>query len=292
MFSGGFFLNPEISKRFFMIQKTCFLIFSVLALIIFSSAAYANGGLFFAPTRVNLSDKNPVSEIRVTNTSSIAKAYTLELHDMVMTEEGKTARVDSFDYSAKRMIRFVPRQFDLQPGQKQTIRLMSRIPSETPDGEFHTHMEFLENVSRRQILNQEEGVDSRAKMMGEVSYATSIPLTLSKGDIVTNLDITDLALQRDEKGKPSLSMVVRRSGNGQGNALIETDYIAPDGTVTKAGVRRKVYVYREIDARNHSFVLELLEGVTLQKGGMIKLRLFNKDKSEKDPVRELTLAVN
>ena len=78
-----------------------------------------------------------------------------------MTEEGVTAPVESFDLSAKRMIRYVPRQFTLAPGERQTVRVMSRIGPQTEDGEYHTHLRFLEDVTQRKEGQARSGRDNR-----------------------------------------------------------------------------------------------------------------------------------
>ncbi len=248
--------------------------------------------LFFAPTRIDLSDENPIGEIRLSNTSDITRSYSIALRDFIMTEEGVTALVENFDYSARRMVRYVPRQFELAPGGKQIVRIMARFPPGTEDGTFHSHLEFLEDVSRRNELNQTDGQKSRARMMAQIAYSTAIPVTITKGVISTTLDIVDARLDRDDQGKPVILMGITRSGNGQGNVFLEADYIAPDGTITKAATRRTIYVYREIDERKHSLLLELLDETLFQKGGAIQLRLFNRDVSENDPVKELTIPIS
>lgn len=240
--------------------------------------------LFFSPTRVDVTDEQPVQEIRVTNMSSIARAYTLSIENLVMSEAGHTMRVDNFDYSAKRMLRFVPRHFDLKPGAKQIIRIMARFPEGTEDGEFHSHIEFLEDVSRRDELNKDVEPDNRARMKAQIAYATAIPVTISKGEIKTEVSMKGLVLGIDKKGRPEVSLDLMRNGNGQGNIFLEADYIAPDGTEVKAAVRRTIYVYRELDQRKHSVVLELLDNEDLKSGGQIKVKLFNRDISEQDPV--------
>lgn len=247
--------------------------------------------LFFAPKRVNLSDKEPVAEIRVTNQSNIAKSYAVSTEDIIMMEEGVTSSVAEFEYSARRMLRFVPRQFELKPGGKQIVRIMARVPADKEDGQYHCHLKFLENVSRREELNPMDNEQEQAKALAQVSFSTAIPISIEKGQINTVVDMSDVRIEKDKNGRPVLSMILNRSGNGQGNILLDLEYQAPDGTTTKIGSRRSIYVYREIDRRIHSTPLELPGSISLQKGGRIKVALFNKDKSEDTPVKELTLPV-
>lgn len=277
-----------------MYRTLSLLTLSILMVFTFVAQVRAETVLFFAPTRVEIVDSKPVQEIRVTNMSNISRAYSLSLQNLIMNEDGHTARVDNFDYSAKRMVRFVPRQFSIKPGERQIVRIMARFPKGAEDGQYHAHLEFLENVSRRVELNKDiEGKKNQAKMNAQISYATAIPVIISKGEIKTEISMSDVKIGQDEKtGQPNISLVLGRSGNGQGNIFIEGDYISPDGEKKKAAVRRSLFVYRELDKRNHSFLLELLEKNDLKKGGKIELRLYNKDISEKEPVDTLILPVS
>jgi hypothetical protein len=270
------------------------LTFNILILFTFTGQTHAETVLFFAPTRVDIDSSKPVQEIRVTNMSNIARAYTLSLHNLVMNENGQTARVDTFDYSAKRMVRFVPHQIDIKPGERQIIRIQARFPEGTEDGQYHAHLEFLENVSKRVELNKDiVGKENQAKMNAQISYATAVPVVLTKGEIKTDVSMSDVKLGQDEKsGQPSVSMVLGRSGNGQGNIFLEADYIAPDGTEKKAAVRRSIYVYRELSKRNHAFILELIDEADMQKGGKIRVKLYNKDVSETEPVDTILLTIS
>ena len=268
--------------------------FSLLIMLTFTSTAHAETVLFFAPSRINIVEGKPVQEIRITNMSDIARSYSVTAHNLIMQENGLTARVDTFDYSAKRMMRFVPHQININPGERQILRIMARFPEGTEDGEYHTHLEFLENVSKRAELNKHiEGKENQARMNAQIAYATAIPIVLTKGEIKTDVSMSDVKLGREDRsGRPNVSLVLGRSGNGQGNIYLEADYIAPDGTEKKAAVRRTIYVYREINKRNHSFLLELLDDADMQKGGKIKVKLYNKNVSEEEPVDTVLVPIS
>ena len=277
-----------------MYKTLSLLTLSLLMVLTFAVQGRAETVLFFAPTRLDITDSKPVQEIRVTNMSNIARAYSVTLHNLIMNEDGKTARVDTFDYSAKRMVRFTPRQINIKSGEKQIIRVMARFPEGTEDGEYHAHLEFLENVSKRVELNKDVvGKENQARMNAQISYATAIPVVLSKGEVKTEVSMSEVKLGRDEKsGRPNVSMALGRLGNGQGNVLLEADYVALDGEEKKAAVRRSVYVYRELSVRNHAFILELLDEADLQKGGEIRVRLYNKDVSETEPIDTVLLSIS
>ena len=276
----------------YKMQKNFLLTFIILSTIyIFTSSVKAQTSLFFAPTRVNISQEKPVQEMRVTNMSNFARSYTLSVENISMNENGQTVRVENFDYSAKRMIRFVPRQFNIEPGGKQIVRIMARFPEGTKNGEYHAHLEFLENVQKREELNREVAAENRARMKAEISYAAAIPVTISKGEVKTTVGVENPNFSINERQQPTISLVLTRQGNGQGNVILEADYIASDGSEKKAAVRRTIYVYRELDIRKHDFVLELLKPEDIQKGGQIRVKLFNANISQEDPVNTILVPV-
>lgn len=272
-----------------MFSRSVFLFIFVFLL---PFTARAETALFFAPTRLELNEEKPVQEIRVTNMSSIARAYIISLENLVMDETGITSRVDNFEYSAKRLLRFVPRKFDLQPGERQTIRVMGRFSDKLEDGDYHSHLEFLEDVGRRVEVNNiaEDDAEARARMMAQVSYATAVPIVLSKGEITTKVDLEGLSVDRDNGGVPRLNMSILRTGNGQAKSFIDVFY-DDGGTLKRASSRRYVPVYREIDKRQHSFTLELLDKANISSGMTLYVKLFDQRVSDSDPVKTYNISI-
>lgn len=267
------------------------LLLTLLLIGSYTNNAKAETALFFAPNRLDIQEEKPVQEIRVTNMSDIARSYKLSIQNFIMNANGQTARVENFDYSAKRMIRFVPRQFDIPPGGKQIIRVMARFPNGTEDGDYHAHLEFLEDLPKRKILNKDLAPENQAKMNAQIAYTMAIPIIISKGEVNTEVSIKDATFETDKKGTPFINMNIARSGNGQGNSYVEADYLTPDGRAEKATVRRTVYTYREIDERPYKFQLELLDQNDIKKGGKIKVKLYNKSVSETEPVDTTTIDI-
>ena len=270
-----------------------FLVLFSFVFLVLPEKAFAEASLFFAPTRLEITEDKPVQEIRVTNMSSIARSYRISMENLVMSEKGMLSRVDNFDYSAKRIMRYVPRKFDLQPGERQIIRVMARYPKDVMDGDYHAHIEFLENVGRRSEINDiaEDDMAGRARMMAQISYATAVPIVISKGKISAELELSSIAVGKNKNEKPEVSLVINRSGNGQGKALIEVDYFLADGSVKKAASRRYIPVYREIEKREHSFILELMEPSEIVSGARFEVKLFDQRVSENEPIKRYEISV-
>ncbi|MCL4678559.1 MAG: hypothetical protein KJ017_08210 [Alphaproteobacteria bacterium] len=266
------------------LTKTLFL--TLIVLIVINAPVMAAEILFVSPTRVHLNDKHKVGVMNVTNTSDITRHYTISMENIIMTPEGVTSEVENFEYSAKRMLRFVPRSVTLAPGERQTIRIQSRIGPDVPEGDYHVHIHFLEDATKREKPGV--GADGKgAAIMAPLSYSTLIPIIVSHGTVTANLDMTDVKVQKAADGqKYSVSMMLHRSGNGQGTAHIET-ILTGSGKDSVPTPRRTAYIYRELDARKYAYEFPVSEATQGQK--TIKIRLFDNASEKAGPVKEIDL---
>lgn len=258
---------------------TCF-IAVFLALI---PQASAEKILFLSPTRVNLNEKDRVEVINVSNLSDVARAYKISAQDLIMTRDGVTTPVDSFDYSAKRMIRFVPREFILKPGDRQTIRIMSRVPRDAQDGDYHTHIRFLEDVTQRDKLNPRQGEGARIE--APLAYEALIPAVVSKGTVEVTLDMPSLTIKKSGKKYEALATVTR-AGNGQGIGHIESVIVNADSTESEFTPRRTVYIYRETDERTKA--IDFPETDIIKAGKTVKFKFYDSDAKDAAPIKEIT----
>lgn len=248
---------------------------------------FAEKVMFFTPTRILLDDKNRVEVMNITNLSNITRAYKISFQDQVMTYDGITTSVDNFEYSAKRMLRFVPRDFTLAPGERQTVRIMSRIRPDTQPGDYHTHIRFLEDVSKRRENNPPQA-NQAASISAPLAYEALIPAIVSHGRVQSTVglksaNLSSVAGTRDYK----VNLILTRSGNGQGIAYVDTQYVAPNGTVTPLTPRRTVYLYREIDERVKDYEFSI--GADLPPGGGVKVTLYDNPRSDAVAVDETLL---
>lgn len=272
-----------------MIKQTLkAIVFFSFFVSMFPMMAYADKVLFFTPTRVLLNDQDKVEVINITNLSEISRAYKISLQDQVMTYEGFTTPVDTFEYSAKRMLRFVPREFTLEPGQRQAVRIMSRIGPDTQPGDFHTHIRFLEDVTQRNKLNPPKD-DQTASIAAPLAYEALIPAVITHGNVSANIGLKDAKISQDPKtGNYIVHLVLTREGNAQGIAYVDTKYIPPGGGEELiATPRRTVYIYREVDERKKDYDFALPSSA--QTGGSVEVTVFDNKSKEASSVKQVIL---
>ncbi len=260
------------------------IILSIGLFIAASSGTFAaEKEIFLSPTRVMLSDQNRIANVNVTNLSDTARAYTISTEDLIMTYEGVTSSVEHFDYSAKRLLRYTPNNFILQPGERKEVQIKARIKKDTQDGEYHSHIMVFEDMSKRNEINTELLEEKRTDIHAPLAYETLIPIIISHGNIETILGLKNATVTKNSQtGNYEVSLIITRQGNGQGIAYIKTDYIAIDGTATQMTAPRTVYIYRELDERSKNYKISLPEGVLT--GGMVRISFYDGKKKGEKPL--------
>lgn len=229
----------------------------LMVLCVFVTPSSAQQSLFISPSKVTLDRTDNIEVINISNLSTISRAYKVSVQDLIMTEAGFTAPVDTFEYSAKRMIRFFPRSFTLAPNEKQSIRVMFRPKPNAEEGTYHTHLRFLEDVTKRENLNKKPGKSNEATISAPLTYESLIPVTVYYGNSTVKAGIKEgTATYNAETGEIKIDLVVTREGNSQARAFIETDYVDANGSSTPADVTRSVAIYREITERKRDYTFK------------------------------------
>ena len=236
---------------------------------IFANDAYAqrkDSVLFVAPTRLEMGPKDRIKTVVVTNKSERARRYDINIIEQEMNEQGLTETVEQFKYSAKSMLRFVPKRFTLEPNERQVVRVMVRRKANIEDGDYHSHMLFREVPVRPE--KKKELIDTtkqQASFSIPALYGLAIPVVVQQGNIESDVKITDAKLINNE----SLAISFDRSGNAEGTGRITVEYGGKS-----IAQRQWIRIYRERDTITRLVKLDVPEGVTLS-GGEIKIDLLD-----------------
>lgn len=214
-------------------------------MMLISNVAMADALLFVSPLRVEMKPGEETSVITVTNKTDTTRRYRVELTDQVMNAEGVLETQETFPYSAKRMLRFMPRRVVLEAGQRQVVRIMARKPGDLPAGDYHTHLLFEEEKASASLGKE---VSATAPAKGLVldlgtTYGVAIPVVLQHGELSSSLVMTDVQVKRRADGQPSdILAAFQRNGNAEASGML---------TVTTGDVNlvspRRVRVYREVN---------------------------------------------
>ena len=225
-------------------MKNWFKILTVAALVgagIVSTAS-ASSLLFISPHRVVVAPDQRTAEVTVANQSDYKRRYEISMIDSVMTETGATKRVDTFEYSAKRMVRYVPRAVVLEPGERQTVRLMVRRKKDLLDGDYHSHLLFREKPLETD--EKPEGEDNKFSFKVGATYGVAIPVIVQNGTVESAVTIGDIKKPADRK---ALTVTFNRKGNAEAGAYMRA-FVKQGNEEVAISAPLWVRVYREVDS--------------------------------------------
>lgn len=254
--------------------------------------------LFVAPYRIVMEGKKRVDVINVANKSSQVHRYDLMLVDQVMDKNGVTRKQETFEYSAKKMLRFVPKRFTLKPGESQVVRVMVSRPAGLADGDYHSHLLFREvplNAEDREEKEKEDrekeqrtgsGDEKKKTLSFEIRtlYGIAVPVVVQHGNVQTDISFGDVKLNPAQGEKPaSLTIGFNRIGNAEASGKLSIAYIPDDPAgAAKEAVQtidpQWVRIYREVDTITKTIPLAHMPKNTGR--GKLILTLL---KDERDP---------
>lgn len=185
-----------------------------MGLVIGVVSVYAQ--ISIAPTTLFIDDQTRFGTFLVLNNSEQPQEIMLEFMFgypasddagntvMVYDDQEREAR-----YSVADHVRGFPRNFTLQPGERQTVRLTVRPPADIPDGTYWTRIKTISNPISPDI--DDEPVDGvRAQIAFRFESITAG--FYKKGDVTTGLNVRNVEV-RAEDDKLSVLSHLTRTGN-------------------------------------------------------------------------------
>ena len=258
---------------------------AVLALIASTADTFAQAPLFISPQRVELYDSRRSEVLTVTNRTDRVASYALTLEDYSMTEAGVTTRVDALEHSARRMIRFSPRQFVLQPGETQTIRVLARRTTQVNDGTYRTHLVFRESDLPEGGPSSDRGSAGGMSFGIGFRFNIAIPVVVAAGDFEGAIGVAEASVQAD-----ALTVKLTRSGNADAVGRVSVDWVRPDGHTEEVVPESVIRIYRERDWITKSFVPGWPNG-RQPTDGQLKVKVMPESRSNTDVLDEFVVSL-
>lgn len=167
-----------------------------------------------APTSVFLSEQEPFANLLVANGSDIAQEISISFRFGYATNDDGGNVVMAYDTTANESsltdnVLAFPRNFVLQPGQRQTVRLNVTGVGNLDDGTYWTRVSVLAAPLSPPIESVESGaVGARIN----INFEQVIPLFFRKGNVTTGVSVEDVSYETEgNTGRFRIS--VTRDGN-------------------------------------------------------------------------------
>jgi P pilus assembly chaperone PapD len=230
----------------------------------------AVGDLTVSPTRVIFEGRDRSTQINLINRGSETATYRIEFMQYRMDENGQLVEIqepNELEKFADKLVRFSPRQVEIQPNQSQTVRLLLRKPKDLPAGEYRSHMLFYAvppegaaDIEKR-AATDEEGFSIAITPI----FRVSIPVIVRHGELAAEFDISDVSLNTEEK--PMLSMRVERDGNRSVYGDLNVHYKAtPSADPVLLSHYKDFVLYTSSNTRAVDVDLHIPDGMNLQGG--------------------------
>lgn len=176
----------------------------------------APGDLTVTPTRIIFDERDRSAQVYLINRGETRATYRIEFIQMRMDETGQMVEIQSpneKELFAHDLIRYSPRQIELEPNQGQTIRLLLRKPENLAPGEYRSHLLFyaLPDAASGADIERERGVEQKTLSVAiQAVFRISIPVIVRHGDLPVEFSMHDLTLQ---PGKPDrIALRIERRG--------------------------------------------------------------------------------
>lgn len=112
-------------------------------------------------------------------------------------------------YSVTDWVRAFPRTFVLEPGQRQTIRINARPPTEIADGMYWTR---IRTTSNPQIPSVDDLAVEGVRTQITFRFEQVTALFYKKGNLTTGLNLSNIRAERNENQVAAL-VDINRTGN-------------------------------------------------------------------------------
>ena len=141
-------------------------------------------GFLVSPTRVVFTDLDRNAQITLVNHGPETGLYRLSITRMRMALDGRIVEIETAEPGeqfADTLVRFSPRQVELEPGTPQTVRLQFRLPPDLPPGEYRSHL-LIRAVPRLEApVAPDSAVGSEVRILLTPIFGAAIPVIVRHG---------------------------------------------------------------------------------------------------------------
>lgn len=254
----------------------------------------AAGGFRVTPTRVVLEENLKSAELTIINTGATTATFRMGLVRMRMAEDGGIREVTDAlpgEAFADSLLRFSPRQVELEPGASQTVRIQVRKPAALSAGEYRSHMVFRALPATPDSGALDPGrPDPGVRIALQPVYGVAVPVIVRHGECHAQVKLSDLTLVAATKNaSPRLALTLSRTGNRSAYGDLTVTQVLPGGRARVVGRVRGLAVYVPNPIRRVAVKLDLGSAEALTTG---TLRVtFEESAGEPEALAEAELAL-
>jgi len=217
------------------------------------------GDINLYPKRVVIDQRQRIATVGLYNRTAESGDYKIDIRDMMMTPEGRLVDLNSVTDPAQKarvrtasaMLRWSPRRVELKGNEAQTVRIMARIPPDTPAGEYRSHFSAIAippvGEGGLSIENAAgEGAPNSIGVRIMPRFGISIPVIVRVGETTLNVRMSDIQLGLLPDGRKAIQLTLSREGTRSAFGDIA---VKAAGESKPVALIKGIGVYPEIDSR-------------------------------------------
>ena len=230
------------------------------------------GGLRVTPTRVVLEGRRRGTEIVLQNTGPTPAIFRIELVHMRMTESGQISQVgasepaDPGERFADSLVRFSPRQVELEPYGSQTVRIRVQKPANLEAGEYRSHLVFRAVPADPEPEMADAGRVAPMRIALRPVFGIAVPVIVRHGSLTAHSTLAGIQVRAEPERV--LSLRIHRAGNRSLYGDVSVRHVGVDGRAREMGLVKGVAVYAPNSVRTLDVPLRTLPGSRLDSGSL------------------------
>ncbi|QDH33338.1 fimbria/pilus periplasmic chaperone [Porphyrobacter sp. YT40] len=223
-----------------------------------ADAASPFGGMALSPTRIILDAGGRGQSVTLYNSGGEPVTYRIDLIEMGLDEAGNYRLLEAGEdagWSAAPFLRFSPQQVTLQPGERQSVRVIARAPRNLRAGELRSHLRFssIPLVTDAEEVEEAETTQTsgerRVSVSANLDLRISIPVLLRTGAPQGGQSIRSAT--RSPDNPEALTVVLERTGQRSQYGILR----ALDAQGSEVGILRGIAVLPPATTRTVSLPL-------------------------------------
>lgn len=228
------------------------------------------------PTRIVLEGRRQSAELVLVNEGPKTALFRIQFVQMRMEENGDLVEnVDpkADEAFADKLVRFSPRQVELEPQASQTVRLRLSKPADLAPGEYRSHLVFRSVPGPEPASVSPEPSPSTQPAAGSMKvdlrpiFGVAIPVIVRQGETSARVSMEELRLESSgaDEGQ-TLLLSLRRQGNRSVYGNVSVRHVTTDGRERPVGLVKGVAVYTPNLVRALAISLHPADGASLTSG--------------------------
>jgi hypothetical protein len=220
------------------------------AVLLLAGTAARAAAVTVSPTALFIDSRSPTGTLTLYNGGTLPEEIEVSFgFGYPVSDENGVVRVEIQDSAATGepsvapYLRAFPRRLVLQPGQRQTLRVMVQAPASLAGGEYWGRV-LVRSRGGQPPIEQTQG-EVRVALSLETVVATAV--MFRKGPVETGVAVR-AADARVEGGNVQLTLDLERQGSAAWLGRVAARLVAPDGTVA-GEAEDAVALYRTLRRR-------------------------------------------